>query len=381
MELRQYILLLWKWAWLVAIAVIIAASASFYASKSATPLYSTKTTLMVGRGTDDPNPEYYELNTSRFLANTYIELVKREPVLQGAIDSLGLDMNWRGLAGRVSAKKIPDTQLMEISVIDNDPYRAKVLADAIANQLIIQSPADPSDIDQEQVLFSQNQITDLQTRIESAQTELDQINNELSAASSARQIDNLQNKKALLESKISDWQDTYAQLLLVIQGGDINTLRVVEEAPVPTQPFSPKVLQNVLTASAIAVVLAIAGAVLIEYLDDSIKTPEDVKQIVDLPTLGGITRIEGNNYDEKLVADPLFFAPGTGGIGRDTLGGYKLRLDSPCINIGILIAGNIDRDFYGNPINDGATDFGVYEQIGSGAFAGPQTQEELSRAE
>jgi len=301
MELRQYFLLFWKWAWLIALAVIIAASASYYASKSATPLYSTKTTLMVGRGTDDPNPEFYELNTSRFLANTYIELVKREPVLQGAIDSLGLDMNWWGLAGRVSAKKVPDTQLMEISVIDNDPYRAKVLSDAIANQLIIQSPADPSDIDQEQVLFSQNQILDLQNRIEDGQAELDQISNELSAASSARQIDNLQNKKALLESKISDWQDTYAQLLLVIQGGDINTLRIVEEAAVPTHPFSPKVLTNVLTASAIAAVLAIAGAVLIEYLDDSIKSPEEVKQIADLPTLGGITRIEGNNYDDKLV--------------------------------------------------------------------------------
>jgi hypothetical protein len=73
--------------------------------------------------------------------------------------------------------------------------------------------------------------------------------------------------------------------------------------------------------------------------------------------------------DEKLVANPSFVAPGSGGDGLATLSGYKLRLDSPCINTGMRIEGAPSRDFFGNPINDGAPDFGVYEQIGSGAFA------------
>ena len=80
--------------------------------------------------------------------------------------------------------------------------------------------------------------------------------------------------------------------------------------------------------------------------------------------------------DEKLAADPLFVAPGTGGEGLATLGGYKLKLDSPCINTGMLIEGAPDIDFYGNPVNDGSPDFGVYEQIGSGAFVNQQIQKE-----
>jgi hypothetical protein len=41
----------------------------------------------------------------------------------------------------------------------------------------------------------------------------------------------------------------------------------------------------------------------------------------------------------------------------------------------------IDHDFYGNPVQDGSVDIGVYEQIGSGVFGDPAKQEELNRAE
>jgi non-specific protein-tyrosine kinase len=301
MELRQYLHLVWKWIWLVAISVVIAASASYYASRSATPLYRTQATLMVGRAIEDPNPTSYELYTGQQLANTYIELVKREPVINGAIEQLGLDMDWRSLAGRVSASLIPNTQLIEISVIDSDPLRAKVLADTVAEQLILQTPANTSDIGAEIADFSQTQLNELKTKIENSQDEILLQKIELDAANSARQIDSLQNKINLLEAKISDWQKTYSTLLATIRGGDINALRVVETATIPTTPFSPNVLMNVVTASAIGFVLALGGAFLIEYLDDSVKSPEDVERITSLSTIGGIAHIEGEDYSEKLV--------------------------------------------------------------------------------
>ena len=139
MELRQYINLIWKWAWLIALAVVIAAVSSFIASKAATPLYKTKTTLMVGRATQNPDPNNMDLYTSQQLAYTYIQLAQRAPVLNGAINSLGLQMDWRSLANQVTATNIPQTQLLEITVVDSDPYRAKVLADAIAQH---RTPAD-----------------------------------------------------------------------------------------------------------------------------------------------------------------------------------------------------------------------------------------------
>jgi non-specific protein-tyrosine kinase len=64
---------------------------------------------------------------------------------------------------------------------------------------------------------------------------------------------------------------------------------------------------NVLTAAAIGLVLAVGGAFLIEYLDDTIKNPEDVTRTTNLPTLGAVPIIEGDDYSKKLIAvnDPL----------------------------------------------------------------------------
>lgn len=82
---------------------------------------------------------------------------------------------------------------------------------------------------------------------------------------------------------------------------------------------------------------------------------------------------------QKIVADPMFVAAGTGSDAIETLEGYKLKTGSPCINTGIPVQLNSEIDFFGNPVSDGSTDIGVYEQVGSGAFGDPQVINELNR--
>lgn len=307
MELRHYLSIAWKWAWLIALAVVIAGASSLLASRAATPLYRAKTTLMVGRGIENPEPTSYDFYSSQQLAATYVQLTTREPVMQGVIDRLGLEMGWQELAGRVSASTVPQTQLLEIMVIDSDPYRASVLANEVAEQLILISPSGVSGSNPEQVEFTQTQLADLREKITEAQEEIKQLRLELDAANSARTIQDLENQIALLESKVSGWQNTYSQLLITVEGGEVNAISVIEKAMIPTAPFSPNVRMNMLTAAAIGLALAVGGVFLIEYLDDTIKSAEDVKRLTNAPVLGSIPRIEGEEYPEKLVAmtDPL----------------------------------------------------------------------------
>jgi hypothetical protein len=84
------------------------------------------------------------------------------------------------------------------------------------------------------------------------------------------------------------------------------------------------------------------------------------------------------NDPQKLVADPLFVAPGTGGNGIGTLEGYALQAASPCINAGRFVPLNSPRDYYGHPVNDGRPDIGAYEQLGSGAFADASREKALN---
>lgn len=302
MELRTYLSLVMKWLWLIVLAVTIAAVSSFFASRAAPRLYSTKTTLMVGRVTQNPDPSSTEINTGNQLALTYTQLARREPVLRGTIESLGLKMSWETLATQVRANVIPQTQLIEISVIDSDPYRAKVLADTIAQQLILQSPTTPNSTSQEQIAFTQLQLKDLEQKIQTTQQEVIQLKQELDGANSSRTIQDLQNQINLMDSKIGGWQNTYSQLLLSLQGGNVNALSVIEEATLPKVPFSPNVGRNVMLAAVIGLALAIGGAFLIEYLDDTVKTPDDIAHTANLPTLGGIPRNSSQDFPDRLVA-------------------------------------------------------------------------------
>ena len=83
---------------------------------------------------------------------------------------------------------------------------------------------------------------------------------------------------------------------------------------------------------------------------------------------------------KKIVADPLFVAPGSGtDEGLASVCGYILREGSPAINAGIFVPNNGGRDYFGNPVEDGKPDIGAFEQIGSGVFADVSSEQELTR--
>jgi polysaccharide biosynthesis transport protein len=307
MELRQILSLIGKWLWLIILSVVIAAGSSYYASRMATPLFRTKTTVMVGDPTRNLTPSSADLYTGQQLAYTYSQLALREPVMRGVIESLELPLNWQSLAGQINVIVIPQTQLIEISVIDSDPYRAKMIADEIGRQLILQSPAGSDIGSSEDAQFIREQVDDLREKIKAGNKDLERLRQELDASNSAMQIQDLENQIGLVENKIRNWQTTYSQLLLSLQGGRVNVLTIVEEAVIPTRPISPDIRMNVLVSAVIGLVLAAGGAFLMEYLDDTIKDPEEIEKIAGLPTLGMIVKVNGNTDSEKLIAanDPF----------------------------------------------------------------------------
>jgi hypothetical protein len=67
------------------------------------------------------------------------------------------------------------------------------------------------------------------------------------------------------------------------------------------------------------------------------------------------------NDIRAINADPRFVNPGTGGENRDSVDGYKLLSDSPCIDTGVSINDNITTDYWGNPCPIGIRDVGANE--------------------
>ena len=62
-------------------------------------------------------------------------------------------------------------------------------------------------------------------------------------------------------------------------------LEVVDPGTTPTVPVSPKTKTNVAIALVLGLMVGGGLAFLLEYLDDSLKTEDDVKRVLDLPVL------------------------------------------------------------------------------------------------
>lgn len=65
-------------------------------------------------------------------------------------------------------------------------------------------------------------------------------------------------------------------------------VEIIDEAELPTSPVSPQPEKNIAIAIFAGLFAAVGLVFLIEYLDDRIKTGEDIKKHFDLPVLGTI---------------------------------------------------------------------------------------------
>jgi succinoglycan biosynthesis transport protein ExoP len=89
-----------------------------------------------------------------------------------------------------------------------------------------------------------------------------------------------------------------------------SNIQVVDLAELPTAPYKPNKQLNLLLAAVVGLFLGVGLAFFFEYLDNTVKTPEDVEQLIRLPSFGMIPemsserkrRIEyGNSYPVELI--------------------------------------------------------------------------------
>lgn len=67
---------------------------------------------------------------------------------------------------------------------------------------------------------------------------------------------------------------------------------VVERADPPLEPVAPRKSVNAALGAIVLLAITIGGVMLIEYLDDTVKSPEQATEISGLPTLGRIEQFE-----------------------------------------------------------------------------------------
>jgi succinoglycan biosynthesis transport protein ExoP len=95
----------------------------------------------------------------------------------------------------------------------------------------------------------------------------------------------------------------------VTEGINVSNIMVVDPARVPNSPVKPKILQNLLLALVSGLALGVGLAFFFEYLDNTIKSPDDVKKYLDVPLLGILGRFEPTTLGEEKQEIPLLSTP------------------------------------------------------------------------
>ena len=166
---------------------------------------------------------------------SYADLAKDPALLQRVIKRVGLDMTPDELAPNVSAAAVPSTVILQVTVTNGDPQTARELARAEANEIV-----------------------KLVSVLEAPGTE--------------------------------------------IKGKEVPSpiiARLAGDASFDANPVSPKLGINLTVGALLGLLVGIAGAVLREMFDSSIKSPEDLAEATDAAVMAVVP------YDSSVPKHPL----------------------------------------------------------------------------
>ncbi|CAN5436994.1 exopolysaccharide regulatory tyrosine autokinase VpsO [soil metagenome] len=139
-------------------------------------------------------------------------------------------------------------------------------------------------------------LTGMRAQLAAAQNREAQLQNAFSAEMSSS------NRKGVAETRLTtlirgietqrQLLDTYTQSQkaqeLAIAGSRPDNLKISSKAVTPTDPVGPKRTRNIFIAFMMSLAAGIGLAFLLDYLDDSVKSADDIGRHLGLPTLAAI---------------------------------------------------------------------------------------------
>ncbi|MEA3377663.1 MAG: GNVR domain-containing protein, partial [Chloroflexota bacterium] len=274
------------------LCTVLGAGAAFVVSTQTTPVYEASATLLVHQAPSGDGSDYQNLLTSERLARTYSEMLTGRPIMERVIDELALDETAEELAERVTVELVRDTQLIRLKVEHTDPGIAARAANAVAEAFVAYTETLQQSRYAESMSSLQAQMDDLARLIEETEGKLEALGRDEAA------------EEARLEGILAGYRNTYSTLVQNYEAMRVTAARsaddvlVYEEARVPRRPVRPRTLMNTALAAVVGAMIGVGTAFLIEYLDDSVRSPEDVERAAGLETVGVIGQAGG---EEELV--------------------------------------------------------------------------------
>ncbi|NWJ97888.1 MAG: polysaccharide biosynthesis tyrosine autokinase [Chloroflexi bacterium] len=302
MQFSRYRRLILKKWWLLALLEVIAVVATSYYSLNQPIYYSAKTTLILNPGVANPLVPYLDTNNTyvNTMADNYNLVMKSDRFLTNIIARLDFPISMEDLKKSFSSKLAPNTLFYYISATASSPEKAQKIATIVTQLFLTEglNPTQPGTAETEDILAltakrQREEIKALQTEIEELNTRLRQLR------SSDLSDPKISEQTRQLSQELKDRLDMQSRLILAVSelekkesSAAHNSAALVDEAKLPLQPESNQLWRNLLFAIVTTLALSIGVIVLLDYLDYTVRSSDELAQLTDCTIIGLIPLIQ-----------------------------------------------------------------------------------------
>ncbi len=283
--LGHYLTVLRRWLWLIVLVVLVCTGITYGVNTITTPVYEATALIQV----HDAGEANSSVFTDQALAQSYALLVTSPDVLQAVTQKVP-GTSVRKLESQVSDSPLDNTQIIQVRASAKSPELAAEIANNVVSSFItIQSTETNTQLRGVAAKLYINLSKAKQT-VDADQTQLAMLeDNHAPDEQVARQNDILNNDQLNYSSLQANYNQVEQQLLQVS-----NILTVAQPATPPSTASSPHTLLDTIIAGIASLLVMIIFVLILDWINTTIKTPDDVEQMTQVNALGSIPFQKGN---------------------------------------------------------------------------------------
>jgi capsular exopolysaccharide synthesis family protein len=298
LELRDYLAVVRRRRTVVIGTVVAVVAVALAVSLLQTPVYEASAEILLqSRRSEEifsPDAER-SVRAEPARVETEIGVMKSRSVREAVAKQLGRPVE-------VTIQAQGQTDLVTISAENTEPAEAASIAQTYAEVYIATRRTLLIQDLETAITEVQGQIADIEDQLDESEQRLADFDAQASALPVAERLA-LESERAQLEQEISErrenvetrrssYLDQLDELELASRLTQTGGAQIVSEAVEPTSPVRPTPLRNGVLALVVGLMLGVGLAFLREYLDDTIKTKDELQQAAGgLPVLGLIPRV------------------------------------------------------------------------------------------
>ena len=317
MDFAFYVSVILKRIWLLISIVFICVVAAVAVNMLMQPKYKASVLMMIDReesGKIETTPfsswasdeDYYRTQYKLLESRTLLEKVYKNMDL-ASTPEFKEPKGWIKLKKHIKIIPVPRSRLLNIEVVSYNEQLCVDIANTIAKTFVEDNINNRVSIakdvitaletterssKQQELLNSMPQVvnSDFIKNLKNQEIELYKHYVELTAkyTSNHPEVISVQSQLKAIREKIDVETKRLIQSIKIELSGQFsgNNIRIIDEATIPEKPYMPKKLLNLLIGFCVGIILGLLFIFIVEFLDKTIKTSEDLQEKLNLSFLG-----------------------------------------------------------------------------------------------